>query len=169
MADKILLLRDIAMGLVDLHSVAVLHGDIKPQNTLLSANKRINLADFGLASIIVTGKEYGASTVHQASRMRGMPVCLAPEIIEHISLIFLILYSFWSKCVCISRGRIRRSGVSINEYARIFYFGALYFIRKSPVPTHVLLNKPLLSCVYTHLTHLGYRVWYHMNEMGYDL
>ena len=50
-AEKINLLVEIANGLADIHSVGVIHGDIKPQNILLDANKVAKLADFGLASI----------------------------------------------------------------------------------------------------------------------
>jgi serine/threonine protein kinase len=49
--EKLRLLTGIARGLTELHTIGVIHADIKPDNVLLSSDcpPEIRLADFGLA------------------------------------------------------------------------------------------------------------------------
>eukprot|EP00906_Rhabdomonas_costata_P023500 RCo033808 len=56
------------------HSVKILHRDIKPGNILLTADHQIKLADFGISKRLV-------DTVH-AQSVVGTPYYLAPEVCE---------------------------------------------------------------------------------------
>lgn len=82
MVEKVRILLDIATGLVDLHEVGIVHGDIKTQNILFSVKIKAKLADFGMAGLASTTRDFGASTVHQTSKVRGTPIYLAPEMID---------------------------------------------------------------------------------------
>ena len=84
--NKILILFKIAQALAGLHRAGVYHGDIKPDNILLSSKDlsqaEIRLADFGLAE--VRDKEsrsyaIGASSFVETKRDRGTPIYCAPE------------------------------------------------------------------------------------------
>ena len=78
--EKIRILMQIASGLDELHSVGILHGDIKPGNVLLSDHTPplVRLADFGHAEI----KEQALnkdSTLRETVHRKGTPVYTAPE------------------------------------------------------------------------------------------
>ena len=44
-------MRDSIIGLQYLHSLGVIHGDIKPQNILVARDGTVKIADFGLSRI----------------------------------------------------------------------------------------------------------------------
>lgn len=58
-----------------LHSQRVVHGDLKPENVLVSANGDVKLSDFGCSKVIVSGNEY-------LERCNGTPAFLAPEMMK---------------------------------------------------------------------------------------
>lgn len=64
-------IRDVLRGLNKLHSMGVIHRDVKPQNVLLSPAGNCKITDFG-ASAELAQQAHG-NTVH------GTPVYLAPE------------------------------------------------------------------------------------------
>jgi len=61
-----------ALALEHCHSQNIVHCDVKPGNTLLSANGEIKLADFGLSVILGTGKK---------QKFRGSRWYAAPEML----------------------------------------------------------------------------------------
>jgi ankyrin repeat protein/serine/threonine protein kinase len=88
MTEKIRILRGIARGLSELHSLPIeyyiVHGDIKPANVLLGAQTpcTVKLADFGISDV----KEPLLSTcqvssLQQTHIRRGTPMYSAPELL----------------------------------------------------------------------------------------
>ncbi|KAF8174662.1 kinase-like domain-containing protein, partial [Mycena galopus ATCC 62051] len=54
--DRLSLILDVALGLEYLHKQKVVHGDLKGINILITPSRRACIADFGLSSIILTGR-----------------------------------------------------------------------------------------------------------------
>lgn len=63
----------IADGMVHMHRRQVCHGDLKPNNVLLSRSGEVKIIDFGLARIKGEGK----------ARIQGTPEYMAPEQVKH--------------------------------------------------------------------------------------
>jgi hypothetical protein len=61
-------------GLITLHGTGIVHGDIKPQNVLVSEDDRVVLLDFGLARQI-------GGDAHRTSFLGGTPAYMAPELV----------------------------------------------------------------------------------------
>ncbi|KLO11131.1 kinase-like protein, partial [Schizopora paradoxa] len=79
-ADRTCLVRDLAQvarGLIYLHSIDIIHGDLKCSNVLVSDDGIAGLADFGLSSI-GDGIAQSSSSV---SISPGNPRWLAPELL----------------------------------------------------------------------------------------
>ena len=58
-----------------LHYNKVVHGDLKPENVLMSARGNVTLSDFGCSKVIISGNEY-------LERCNGTPAFLAPEMMR---------------------------------------------------------------------------------------
>ena len=65
----------IAAGLYYLHSLNLIHRDLKPHNILLSKNGNIKIADFGFV------KDYTENSMFDT--LCGSPIYMAPEILQH--------------------------------------------------------------------------------------
>lgn len=65
-------IRDMARGLCYLHANKIVHGDLKPENTLMGAAGRIALSDFGSSKIVDADES--------VTQKGGTPAFLAPEI-----------------------------------------------------------------------------------------
>jgi len=65
----------IATGLYYLHSLNLIHRDLKPHNILLSKNGNIKIADFGFV------KDYTENSM--LDTLCGSPIYMAPEILQH--------------------------------------------------------------------------------------
>jgi serine/threonine protein kinase len=63
----------VADGMVHMHRRQVCHGDLKPNNILLSRSGEVKIIDFGLARIQGEGK----------ARIQGTPEYMAPEQVKH--------------------------------------------------------------------------------------
>jgi serine/threonine protein kinase len=90
MKEKLMLLAKIARGLAELHSMGLVHGDIKPHNILLSHHSPpdIRFSDFGLSKFTGGGggsgssnSSNGGSTLQQTKNVKGTPVYCAPEML----------------------------------------------------------------------------------------
>ena len=100
--ERIRILTQIASGLDELHTVGILHGDIKPANVLLSDHQLVRLADFGQAEEIVQPISMNTTLRPTVSTDRkGTLVYTAPECLpsSHASTISKIsrrtdVYSF---------------------------------------------------------------------------
>ncbi|KAG6814687.1 hypothetical protein H0H93_012588, partial [Arthromyces matolae] len=80
-APRVLLARDVARGLHYLHSIGVIHGDIKAANVLVDEAGRGRLADFGISSI--WDPHIMAWTTQTAAASRGGSVrWQAPELFD---------------------------------------------------------------------------------------
>jgi len=73
LAERVDLLIAIADGLAAIHRAGISHGDVKPENILLSASGRLVLTDLGLVR---------AAYEPDAGLMNGTPAYMAPEIIS---------------------------------------------------------------------------------------
>lgn len=72
---KILL--GISKGLKDLHDINLMHGDVKPENVMLSDTLEPIIIDLGLA------RSYNIITINRDSNLSGTLTYLPPEVIEH--------------------------------------------------------------------------------------
>ncbi|KAA6379638.1 MAG: putative MAP kinase kinase skh1/pek1, partial [Streblomastix strix] len=69
------LIRQVTLALNQLHMNRIIHGDIKPENILLTQDFQIKLSDFGLTRKLQEGREY--TTNHG-----GTTYYLAPELLH---------------------------------------------------------------------------------------
>lgn len=67
-----LYLRDIVSGLMYLHSHNIIHGDIKPDNLLVSAAGKVKIGDFSVSQVFEDDND-------KLRRSPGTPVFTAPE------------------------------------------------------------------------------------------
>ena len=74
-------------ALAELHSVDVIHADIKPDNILLSGHSPplVRLADFGLSKRRpdMIGLSISCSMLHATSHFRGTSLYAAPEMLKY--------------------------------------------------------------------------------------
>jgi serine/threonine protein kinase len=81
LADALRLLTEVGRGLAAAHAAGVAHGDVKPENVLLTSEGQAKVADFGLARF--TGEALGVAEAgpRGSSRPRvwGTPAYMAPE------------------------------------------------------------------------------------------
>lgn len=91
MCDRLQLLVGTARGISCLHASGIIHGDIKPENVLLSNHNppHVRLADFGMSSMhseiqVDSTGSYGemhSSSVYLTTHTRGTPIYCAPEML----------------------------------------------------------------------------------------
>ncbi len=71
-------------GLGAAHQQHILHGDIKPENIMLTREMRVKILDFGVARRITSGdvNEATQSLATMTGTMSGTPAYMAPEVLE---------------------------------------------------------------------------------------
>jgi serine/threonine-protein kinase len=83
LSDILHILYEIAKGLADMHEVGILHGDIKPNNILLTDTTwppSIKFTDFGFTSFRESTK-LNSTTLLRSTKYRGTPLYSAPEML----------------------------------------------------------------------------------------
>ncbi len=75
-ARAVVLAGEIAAALKVAHAHDVIHGDLKPENVLLTATGTVKLVDFGLAHIL------GERRLESTGTVAGTPYYMAPEVIR---------------------------------------------------------------------------------------
>ncbi|KLO04993.1 kinase-like protein, partial [Schizopora paradoxa] len=76
-ASRSRLLRQVATGLLFLHSIGIIHGDLKCNNIMVSDEGNAQISDFGLGTVDFAG----AQSASLSSVSEGNPRWSAPEII----------------------------------------------------------------------------------------
>lgn len=62
-----------------MHSKGIIHRDLKMGNIFLDNHMNVKVGDFGLAALLVTGKDFQA---HRRTTLCGTPNYIAPEILS---------------------------------------------------------------------------------------
>ena len=89
-SQKYIILLGIALGMKYLHSIGVIHRDLKPDNILLDENFYPKICDFGISFI----SDLQLSKIIMEDTL-GTPMYMAPEIIEDLPYTYKVdVYSF---------------------------------------------------------------------------
>jgi serine/threonine-protein kinase len=75
LADRIAVVRQVAMALDHAHERGVLHRDIKPGNILITRDRHVKVADFGIGKLLTASTGDLTRTGH----MIGSPAYMSPE------------------------------------------------------------------------------------------
>jgi serine/threonine-protein kinase len=78
------LVRQAALGMSAAHAAGIIHGDLKPENLLVTGDDTVKITDFGLARREVKGGPTAETLVWQeaAAGLSGTPSYMAPELLE---------------------------------------------------------------------------------------
>src|SRR5690606_20328806 len=74
--ERVRCVRDVARALGHAHARGVVHRDVKPQNVLVDAGRRVKVADFGLALAV------DSERLTRTGTQLGTPAYMAPEQID---------------------------------------------------------------------------------------
>ncbi len=72
--ERIEVVREVALALEHAHSRGVLHRDVKPGNILLTRDRRVKVADFGIGKLLS-----GSGDMTRTGQMIGSPAYMSPE------------------------------------------------------------------------------------------
>jgi serine/threonine protein kinase len=88
-SDKMHIIRESATALSEMHAAGIIHGDIKPQNVLISTHSPplIKLIDFGLSTLRETSVNlaFGVSTIRDTVTLKGTLHYCAPEMLNALN------------------------------------------------------------------------------------
>ncbi|KAG7013898.1 Serine/threonine-protein kinase GRIK2, partial [Cucurbita argyrosperma subsp. argyrosperma] len=79
-------LRDIVSGLMYLHAHNIVHGDIKPDNLLITRDGTVKIGDFSVSQVFEDKND-------ELRRSPGTPVFTAPECCLGLTIIFVLMLS----------------------------------------------------------------------------
>ncbi len=87
------LVRDVVRALAHVHSLGIVHGDVKPRNVLLDAGGRAKLIDFGLAQDVGSERRAGGGTpaYQRAAQYRGVGARAADDVYA----LAVMIYELW--------------------------------------------------------------------------
>jgi serine/threonine protein kinase len=71
---------ELLAAIADLHDAGIVHGDIKPENILLTRQGQLKLIDFGIS------QAFGQTVVDKTGTFAGSPEWMSPEAFESINL-----------------------------------------------------------------------------------
>src|SRR6185436_13789930 len=77
-AARLEIVRQVAQALQHAHERGVLHRDIKPGNILVTRDRRIKVADFGIGKLLSSG----GADLTRTGQMLGSPAYMSPEQIK---------------------------------------------------------------------------------------
>ncbi|UCD58541.1 MAG: serine/threonine protein kinase [Candidatus Hydrogenedentota bacterium] len=112
MFQAVELLLSVCTGLEYIHHHGIVHGDMKPENILISPSGTIKIADFGLSQV---------NTLFQFSRdkLRGTKRYMAPEQLTRKKIdVRTDIYSLGVSCYELFTGQSPYSGKTANEVTR---------------------------------------------------
>jgi predicted Ser/Thr protein kinase len=72
--ERVEVVREVALALEHAHSRGVLHRDVKPANILLTRDRRVKVADFGIGKLLS-----GSGDLTRTGQMIGSPAYMSPE------------------------------------------------------------------------------------------
>ncbi|KAJ7933117.1 kinase-like domain-containing protein, partial [Mycena leptocephala] len=115
--NRLTLVLDVAIGLEHLHSLKLVHGDLKAINVLVTRSGRAVLADFGLSSVVMDSKIPAlSSSVHSGGTTRW----LAPEVLHgNRNSVASDVYAFACVCYEIFTGKI--PFFEVSEHAVVMH------------------------------------------------
>jgi fused len=97
-AEVAAIARQLVAALHYLHSNRVIHRDMKPQNILVGARKRVKLCDFGFARAM-------SSQTLVLTSIKGTPLYMAPELVQEQPYTHAV--DLWSLGVILYGARMR--------------------------------------------------------------
>ena len=71
---------ELLAALADLHNVGIVHGDIKPENIMLTRQNQLKLIDFGIS------QAFGQTVMQHTGTFAGSPEWMSPEAFDSINL-----------------------------------------------------------------------------------
>jgi tetratricopeptide (TPR) repeat protein len=77
--DTLNIFTQCARGLASAHQARIAHGDIKPENIMVTQELTVKICDFGLARY--TGERAANATTLRESEMAGTPAYMSPELL----------------------------------------------------------------------------------------
>ena len=115
------IIKDICLGLKEIHSKNIIHCDLKPSNILIGHDYKVKICDFGISSILEDTKE------KIMSEMNGTLAYCAPELINEkkyskkvdIWALGCIIYELWKKEPCFKIDSDIKDKINKVEYNKI--------------------------------------------------
>jgi serine/threonine protein kinase len=71
---------ELLAAIADLHDAGIVHGDIKPENIMLTSQNQLKLIDFGIS------QAFGQTVIQNTGTFAGSPEWMSPEAFESINL-----------------------------------------------------------------------------------
>jgi serine/threonine protein kinase len=79
-ADLVWFASELLTAIADLHDAGIVHGDIKPENIMLTRQGQLKLIDFGIS------QAFGQTVIQNTGTFAGSPEWMSPEAFESINL-----------------------------------------------------------------------------------